>query len=209
MKKVLFNKDKFDYSINLKIGIAASLCLCILVILFYPELKIIKKEIPYFREPVLTIIDIPNTQQSTSSMPKPAVPIITTLFEPIAELEPLPDIKINETSLSNSNQTGESNSKSIGRGTDIYNASSFPFVPRQILEVIPQKIDGAKGAIKVSIHVGTDGYAKRIKILSNSTESKLCLAKVEEAVYKSRWQPITIEDQKVEYWIEKTYTFNN
>jgi outer membrane biosynthesis protein TonB len=177
--------------------------------LLSPQNKNKRKTIPYFREPVLTIIDIPNTQQSISSAPRPAVPLITTLLEPIAELEPLPDIKINETSLNNSNQTGESNSKSIGTGTDIYNASSLPFVPRQILEVIPQKINGVKGSIKVSVLVGIDGYAKQLKILYNSTESILCLAKVEEAVYKSRWQPVTIENQNVEYWIEKTYTFNN
>ncbi len=201
--------NKLNYLTNLKLGIIISLIIMISAFLLSPQNKNKRKTIPYFREPVLTIIDIPNTQQSISSAPRPAVPLITTLLEPIAELEPLPDIKINETSLNNSNQTGESNSKSIGTGTDIYNASSLPFVPRQILEVIPQKINGVKGSIKVSVLVGIDGYAKQLKILYNSTESILCLAKVEEAVYKSRWQPVTIENQNVEYWIEKTYTFNN
>lgn len=201
--------NKLNYLTNLKLGIIISLIIMISAFLLSPQNKNKRKTIPYFREPVLTIIDIPNTQQSTSSAPRPAAPIITTLLEPIAELEPLPDIKIDEASLSISSQTGTSNSKSNGTGTNIYNASSFPFVPRQILEVIPQKIDGVKGAIKVSVLVGIDGFAKQVKVLGNSTESKLCLAKVEEAVYKSRWQPVTIENQNVEYWIEKTYTFNN
>lgn len=208
MKKVLFNKEKFDYSINFKAGIVLSLLICILVFLFYPTFKPEKKEIPYFPEPVITLIDIPNTELSSrAAPPMPAVPNISSIFKPVDEPEPLNDFTINESSMIDGAPEGMGKSKQ-GSGTSIYEASSFPFIPRQILEVVPQKVDGINGFIKVRVLVGVEGYVKQHKILNNTTNSSTCLRHIIEAVYKSRWQPISIEGEKVEYWIEKTYTFN-
>lgn len=90
----------------------------------------------------------------------------------------------------------------------IRTVSALPFPPRQVLEVIPKKVDGAEGVIKLSVLVGIDGKVKQYKILNNTTESQTCLNSVVEAVNKSKWQPVLLEGDKVEYWIEKTYTFN-
>ena len=130
----------------------------------------------------------------------------SALIQPV-EPEPLEDIKINAPSGKNgSNEKSESIKDSNNSG--IYEASSFPFVPRQILEVVPQKVSGAEGIIKVKVLIGLNGYVKQHKILNNTTNSETELKFVVDAVYKSRWQSITIEGQKVEYWIEKTYAFN-
>ena len=207
MKKVLFNEDKFNYPLNFKVGIVISLCVCILVFLFYPNINY-EKKIPYFHEPVITLIDIPNTAQiSHAAPPMPALPTISSLLNPIEESEPLPDIEIKETSKHEGVPEGVGKSKQ-GIGTGVYEASSLPFVPRQILEVVPEKVDGAEGFIKVRVLIGIDGYVKQHKILNNTTSSQACLKNVIAAVYKSRWQPISIEGEKVEYWIEKTYSFN-
>jgi hypothetical protein len=85
---------------------------------------------------------------------------------------------------------------------------SLPFIPRQILEVLPDNNDGVKGYIILALRIGIDGKAKEHKVMMNSVENSSSLQKVVEAAYKSRWQPVKMEGEKVEYWIEKTYTFN-
>jgi len=208
MKKVLYNDDKFKYPVHLKIGIAISLSICILFFLFCPSLKQGKKEVPCFPEPIITLVDIPNTNKlSNTAPPMPAVPAISALLKPINEPEPLQDIEIKVSSKSETVSDVVGKSKQ-GNGIDIYEASSFQFIPRQILEVVPQKVDGVKGFIKIRVLVGIDGYVKQHKILNNTTNSQKCLDSVLEAAYKSRWQPISIEGEKVEYWIEKIYTFD-
>ena len=208
MKKILFNEDKFNYSFNFKVSIIVSLLICILAFLLYPNLSSEKKEIPYFPEPVITLIDIPNTEQSSrAAPPMPAVPTISSLLNPIDEPEPLPDIKIKETSKYEGAPEGIGKSEQ-GNATSIYESSALPFIPRQILEVVPEKVEGAEGYIKVRVLIGIDGFVKKHEILNNTTDSQICLKNVVDAVNKSRWQPITIEGEKIEYWIEKTYSFN-
>ena len=208
MKIVLFNNDKLNYSINFKVGIAISLSICILVFKFYHNINSDEKEIPYFQEPVITLIDIPNTEiSSRAAPPMPTVPTISSILEPIDEPEPLHDFIISEFSKNDGVPEGIGKSKQ-GSGTSIYEASSFPFIPRQILEVVPLRVEGVTGLIKIRVLIGVEGFVKQHKILNNTVDSQTGLESILEAVYKSQWQPISIEGEKVEYWIEKTYTFN-
>jgi hypothetical protein len=85
---------------------------------------------------------------------------------------------------------------------------SLPFVPRQILEVVPQNVEGVKGTIILVLKIGTDGFVKEDKIIYNTTNNSECLKNTIEAAYKSRWEQIKIEGKQIQYWIEKTYKFN-
>ncbi len=85
---------------------------------------------------------------------------------------------------------------------------SLPFVPRQILEVVPQNVDGVRGTIILILKIGTDGYVKEDKIIYNTTNNAECLKNTIEAAHKSRWEQIKIEGKQIQYWIEKTYRFN-
>ena len=208
MKSVLYKTDRVNYSRNFKVSIIISLSVVILFILFMPDYKDDEKGIPSFPELRITLIDIPNTEQkSHAAPPKPMTPIVSTQFQPVDDLEPLPDIEIKESS------DNPGNKKDIGKslqgtGKEIYEASSFPFVPRQTLEVIPEKSEGINGSIKLKVLIGVDGIVKKYIVLNNTIDSDIVLKNVVEAARKSRWEPISIEGQKVEYWIEKTYVFN-
>lgn len=85
---------------------------------------------------------------------------------------------------------------------------ALPFVPRQILEVVPQNPEGVKGTIRLVLKIGTDGFVKEDKIIYNTTNNAACLMNTIEAAYKSRWEKISIEGKRIEYWVEKTYKFN-
>jgi hypothetical protein len=97
---------------------------------------------------------------------------------------------------------GTGNKKGEGK---VY--TSLPFVPRQILEVLPEKSECGKGVIVLALHVGKNGKVKEHKVMLNSSGTQICLEKVIEAAYKSRWQSVKMEGSVVEYWVEKTYTF--
>lgn len=92
-----------------------------------------------------------------------------------------------------------------GSGSDYL---SLPFVPRQILEVVPPNVEGVKGTIILVLKIGTDGFIKEDKIIYNTTNNAECLKNTIEAVYKSRWEQVKIEGKQIQYWIEKTYKFN-
>ena len=46
------------------------------------------------------------------------------------------------------------------------------------------------------------------KIIGNTTGSDQALQSVIMAAYKSKWEPVKIKNNKVIYWVEKTYSFN-
>lgn len=137
------------------------------------------------------------------------MPEIPSQFIPVDEPELLADVIIKESNTEkNSNGSSENTKSSIGTSKGIYEASSFPFVPRQIVEVVPEKVDGGEGAIKLKLLIGKDGYVMKHEVMNNSTNKTKCLTFVVNAVYKSRWQPVSFDGEKVEYWLEKTYVFN-
>lgn len=207
MKISLHKKGRIYYPIIIKTGHIISLLLCIIIFLLAPKISKEKKEVPYFPEPLITVLDIPQTNQSNSSLgPSPAVPIIPSLFEPIDDPEPLGDYEIKESSKEQTNLPGSK--QTVGGKKGIYEATSFPFVPRQIIEVIPEKVEDAEGAVKLRLLISREGIVKTHNVLSNTLNKQKLYQNVIEAVYKSKWQPISFEGEKVEYWIEKTYSFN-
>jgi hypothetical protein len=84
----------------------------------------------------------------------------------------------------------------------------LPFMPRQTLEVVPQNTEGAKGIIILVLKIGTDGQVKEHKVIYNTSNSQPCLNSTIEAAYRSRWEKIKMEGRQIEYWIEKSYSFN-
>lgn len=203
-------EDKIYYTRNYEIALILSLVIVILFFVFSPDQNKTTDKIPYFYEPLITIVDIPNTRQSNqSSLSPPPMPEIPSQFIPVDEPELLADVIIKESNTEkNSNGSSENTKSSIGTSKGIYEASSFPFVPRQIVEVVPEKVDGGEGAIKLKLLIGKDGYVMKHEVMNNSTNKTKCLTFVVNAVYKSRWQPVSFDGEKVEYWLEKTYVFN-
>lgn len=202
--------DKINYKRNYQISLIISLLICIVSFLIFPELMSNKKEIPYFTEPIITVLDIPNTiQLLQNNLAPPPSPVISSFLLPIDESEILTDVKISEIKPnSSSGELGINSSDTGGNTKGIYEASSFSFIPRQIIEVVPERVNGASGSIKLKLLVGKDGFVLKHEILSNSTNNSKCITLVQNAVYKSRWQPVSFDGEKVDYWLEKTFTFN-
>ena len=104
---------------------------------------------------------------------------------------------------------GNGTGSGIGDGSgDGIGYATLPFVPRQILEVVPQNMDGVKGTIILVLRIGADGFVKEHKVIYNTSNDEACLMNTIDAAYKSRWEPVKIEGKQVQYWIEKTYKFN-
>lgn len=120
-------------------------------------------------------------------------------------------------SLSGGSGMGSGNSTGFGSGTgrgvgdgsgDGIGYKSLPFVPRQILEVVPQNTDGVEGTIILVLRIGIDGFVREHKVIYNTSGDESYLMNTIDAAYKSRWEPLKIEGKQVQYWIEKTYKFN-
>ena len=157
---------------------------------------------------LFTINDIaPNTAQKNIKNPKPPEPKIL-LPDVVDEPEILPDEEIVSQTKAEESGNGTNTSAISGRGTAL-NMPELPFVPRQILEVLPQNVDkDAKGFVELSLKIGTDGHVIEHKIIDNTTGSQQVLQSVITAAYKSKWEPVKINNNKIVYWVEKTYSFN-
>lgn len=205
---MIYKEDKFYYKRNFNIALIFSLVFVIILFYFFPSINHSVTKLNYFLEPVITVINIPKTGQPQQSLPpKPIAAPISSMLLPIDELELLEDVKISDQSTNKGEEVSRAN-KSITDNSRTYEASTFPLVPRQLIEVVPEKVDGAEGSIKIKFLIGKDGFVKKHSILNNITTNKKCVENVIAAVYKSKWQPIVFEGEKVEYWLEKTYTFN-
>jgi hypothetical protein len=203
-------EDKKYYYRNFELAISLSLFLIIILFLLSPQKIPTNKIIPLFPEQIVTITDIPftNPQSNNLEMP-PQKPQITAHLMPIEDPSLLPDIEVMESGSENNNEARiDLLNKSSNNKKEIYEASSFPFVPRQIIEVLPEKIDGAEGEIKLKLLIGRNGYLKDYILIINTTKEEKCLKAVLDAIYKSRWQPVMFDDEKIEYWIEKSYSYN-
>ncbi len=108
------------------------------------------------------------------------------------------------------NGVGNGSGNGAGNGNgNVFNAEQLPFVPRQILEVIPvSEGESITGIISLTLKIGTDGRVITHKVLLNTTGSDKELQNVIKAAYKSKWEAIKIKDTKIEYWVNKTYRFN-
>ncbi len=117
--------------------------------------------------------------------------------------------KISSGSGTSAGGSGSGSGKGYGYGTDLgKDFTPLPFMPRQVLEVIPENVDGANGEIVLLLKIGTEGTVKEHKIIFNTTNDSQVLNHVLEAAYKSRWEKIKMDGRQIEYWIEKTYKYN-
>lgn len=197
-------EDKIHYNRNINLGLILSLALTLIAFLILPHSGIKMQEHEFYSEPVINLIEMPQTRlpaPSAASLP-PALPKVSDFIPAIDDPEILGDAEITTGRLLSGAGNGISET---GRSNEF---SSLPFVPRQILEVIPEKVEGAEGAIKLRLKIGIDGYVKDYVLSANTTSREVCLKNVMAAVMKSRWQPVSIDGGKIEYWIDKTYIFN-
>ena len=199
---------KDEYRIVFKFSLIASLALCILLFLFFPNISPSPPFPKEYQSLLFTINDIaPNTAQENIKNPKPPEPKIF-IPDVVDEPEILPDEEIVSQTKNEESGSGKNNANVSGSGTAL-DLPQLPFVPRQILEVLPQHVDkNTKGLVELSLKIGTDGHVIEHKIINNTTESPQVLQSVITAAYKSKWEPVKIDNNKVVYWVEKTYSFN-
>lgn len=200
--------DQYHYSRNYKIALIISLLLIIISFAIIRQ-NDIKVRAPIFPpETIITLADIPITTQSFPGYNAyTRLPSIDLSFLAIDDPQILPDLEIiNETGINNGNRSASGRENKNEAGSNRYN--SLPFIPRQTLEVIPEKVEDAEGIVKLKILIGKEGIPLRHEILFNSTNNQTCAINVLAAVYKSRWTPIKIDDAPIEFWLEKSYTFS-
>jgi len=197
--------EKYYYKRNFCISLILSLCIVIILFVFVSSPQNDRYFIPFYSEPIISIIDIPITKLEDNRIAFPSTPLLKDNLLVPDQLEILEDIVLNR---DNENIFFDKNFVEKQNETKkIYEASSFPFVPRQLLEVVPVNTEHTKGFVNLRILIGTDGFPKEHIVLENSTNSTT-LKNITDALYKSRWQPITFGDEEVEYWIQKNYNFH-
>jgi hypothetical protein len=203
-----FKKLKNEYRIIFKLGLITSLTICILLFLFFPHISPPEQLPREYQSLLFTINDLaPSTAQQNIKNPRPTVPKII-IPDVIEEPDILPDQDIVSPTKSGASGNEKGNSNISGEGS-ILDMPQLPFVPRQILEVLPKNVEkNTKGYIELSLKIGTDGRVIEYKIIGNTTGSDQVLQSVIMAAYKSKWEPIKIKNNKVIYWVEKTYSFN-
>ena len=199
---------KYEYKIVFKISLITSLTICILLFLLFPHISPPLPPLKEYQSLLFTINDIaPNTAQKSIKNPKPPEPKIF-IPDVVDEPEILPDEEIVSQTKAKESGSGKNTSDISGSGTAL-NMPELPFVPRQILEVLPQNVGkDAKGFVELSLKIGTDGHVIGHKIIDNTTGSQQVLQSVITAAYKSKWEPVKINNSKIVYWVEKTYRFN-
>jgi hypothetical protein len=57
------------------------------------------------------------------------------------------------------------------------------------------------------LRIGIDGEVKEYKVVQNTTNSNTVLKNVIKVAMQSKWESAVLNNQKVEYWIDKTYRF--
>jgi hypothetical protein len=203
-----FKLLKDENRVIFKLSLIASLTICILFFMFFPHISPPEQPPREYQSLLFTINDLaPSTSQQNIKSPKPPVPKII-VPDAVEEPEILPDQDIVSSTESGESGNEKGSSNISGEGS-ILDMPQLPFVPRQILEVLPKNVEkSTKGYIELSLKIGTDGHVIGYKIIGNTTGSDQALQSVIMAAYKSKWEPVKIKDNKVIYWVEKTYSFN-
>jgi hypothetical protein len=199
---MLFKTDKYFYKRNFELCLITSLLLIIILFYFFPEIRPNKTEIIQTNVPIISADDIPNTIQLPAEGLRSAKPKVPSIFIPdnIEIDEILDNVKVG-----NNNYTSSFNKSKNKRNQ----MEEKLFVPKQILEVVPEKNDGDfSGIVDLSLKIGQDGKVIEHRVLSNTTNSEKCLKMVISAAYNSRWEPVVIGGEKREFWIEKSYSFS-
>lgn len=189
------------YSVNFKISLIFSELIIITAFLIAPDVEY--NNPPDTNEPLILIDDIPITiQNSEYASKKPVTPVIV-ITEEISEPEILDDIAI-PNNFANVNQALENHNIAVNENVKLDRKP-----PRQILEVLPEKKNfNYVGTLLLKIKIDSRGKVTDHLILFNSLECKDCLSEIISAIYKSIWEPGVKEGIAMEYWVEKSYTFN-
>lgn len=199
---------KYRYSRNIKLSIIASLVISIVAFLYFPDYNRQGEKILFTDINISSFENIPVTIQSnpSSSFSKPNIPPII-YSQQITWFDMLNDVVINFPD--NTSTANIFHSKISGSNkTSNEKIEQLPFKPRQIFEVVPPKNEDVNGVISLSLKIDTLGNVINCIILKNTIENESCINSVISAASKSRWQPAEIDGKKVEYWVEKSYTFN-
>jgi hypothetical protein len=150
-----------------------------------------------FQVPAIEVVHIPVTTQQRNQKPRPSKPVIPVESETIELLDYVEMENIIR---------GDKSTFDISSGPVSY--KDLPFTPRQLLDVLPERIDQTvSGLIILSLRIGKDGTVKDFKVIKNTTDCNPCLQNVITAVKQSKWEPAVINNQKIEYWIDKLYQF--
>jgi hypothetical protein len=194
-------KNNKRYSVNFKISLIFSELIIITAFLIAPDIEY--NNPPDTNEPLILIDEIPITiQNSEYASKKPVTPVIV-ITEEISEPEILDDIAI-PNNFANVNQAVENQNIAINENVKLDRKP-----PRQILEVLPEKKNfNYVGTLLLKIKIDSRGKVTDHLILFNSLECKDCLSEIISAIYKSIWEPGVKEGIAMEYWVEKSYTFN-
>lgn len=189
------------YSVNFKISLIFSELIIITAFLIAPDVEY--NNPPDTNEPLILIDEIPITiQNSEYASKKPVTPVIV-ITEEISEPEILDDIAI-PNNFANVNQAVENHNIAVNENVKLDRKP-----PRQILEVLPEKKNlNYVGTLLLKIKIDSRGKVTDHLILFNSLECKDCLSEIISAIYKSIWEPGVKEGIAMEYWVEKSYTFN-
>jgi len=150
-------------------------------------------------------LDVPITD-SRGSMPRP--PDLPKVPIPVEDDYVPPDETIPDTDFD------------ITEGIPLFDGNSDSGLgagasaPRPILEVIPsypEKIrqKGIEGVIVLDILVNTMGFVDSVKVVSNSSRSRILEKSAINAAYKSKYMPAKVDDELVSYWLRRSYTFSS
>ncbi len=189
---------KTGYKKRLEISLILSLIVLIFLFYIFPIFISSTFILTDVLEPQIIVIDIPQTiQKYAKRPPHPTRPAILIPSEDMAilddvtlEFEDIQDLII------------------LGKVFNPDELEGLPYMPRQVLEVLPEKTENnPKGEILLSLHIDKNGKVKAHKVISNTTQSDICLQHVIKAAYSSRWQPVIIDSNIYEYWIYKSYQF--
>ena len=189
---------KTGYKKRLEISLILSLIVLIFLFYIFPIFISSTFILTDVLEPQIIVIDIPQTiQKYAKRPPQPTRPAILIPSEDMAilddvtlEFEDIQDLII------------------LGKVFNPDELEGLPYMPRQVLEVLPEKTENnPKGEILLSLHIDKNGKVKAHKVISNTTQSDICLQHVIKAAYSSRWQPVIIDSNIYEYWIYKSYQF--
>ncbi|MCX7798655.1 MAG: hypothetical protein N2249_08550 [Melioribacter sp.] len=196
-----YKREKQFYKRNIKISFSISLLLIIIFFLFIPKLNIKNKQLVYFEEPVITLIDIPATKFSNSLLPKVDTKLVTenlNIDEPVI----LPDVLLNENYVGLNSEQISTNT--VNENSNKLENSGFYYLPQQIVEVIPVNKNKIKGQITLELIIDSNGKVKKYKILKSDIDSNEISYLIEQ-IKKSEWENVL--NTNAEFRIVKTYSF--
>ena len=188
---------KEKYTRNIEISLIVTLIFFILLFYFFAKFDPTSYHFSSGKISTIEVIHIPITTQQRNMKPRPSKPIIPVESDVI---ELLDYVEIEDLI------RGDSSGIEIISGPVYY--TDLPFTPRQLLDVLPERIDeSVSGEIILSLRIGINGLVKEYKVKKNTTFCNPCLQNVINAAQQSRWEPAVMDNHKIEYWIDKIYHF--